>query len=184
MFSHLCGGARAPRPTEHVCHHRNHSYCKCPVGRTPSGAQVPPRSAVRAQRETTAGVAAAGRLRKPLRQYPANPHPMFQLRLKRQTIANVQRTRIKLGKSAPSRFRRPPHFGQISPHRGNFWPQSAFSFGPCTARFLFGATEKKMGGAFPSAATRRNPIPARQGGPPNFQFLIRKGGAVCSEAFT
>ena len=25
-----------------------------------------------------------------------------------------------------------------------------FSFGPCTARFLFGKTEKKMGGALPS----------------------------------
>ena len=28
--------------------------------------------------------------------------------------------------------------------------QAAFSFGPCTARFLFGKTEKKMGGALPS----------------------------------
>ena len=36
------------------------------------------------------------------------------------------------------------------PHREAF-----FSFGPCTARFLFGKSEKKMGGAFP-APKRRN----------------------------
>ena len=29
-------------------------------------------------------------------------------------------------------------------------PKAFFSFGPCTARFLFGKTEKKMGGALPS----------------------------------
>ena len=28
--------------------------------------------------------------------------------------------------------------------------KAVFSFGPCTARFLFGKTEKKMGGALPS----------------------------------
>ena len=36
-------------------------------------------------------------------------------------------------------------------HEGAGARQKAFfSFGPCTARFLFGKTEKKMGGALPS----------------------------------
>ena len=49
----------------------------------------------------------------------------------------------------------------------------AFSFGPCTARFLFGAVEKEMGGASPGAAKRRTP-PSPEGGHPNLLLNKRK----------
>ena len=45
--------------------------------------------------------------------------------------------------------------------------QAAFSFGPCTARFLFGKTEKKMGGAsrWTSPLREQNPPWPPDGGP-------------------
>ena len=49
-------------------------------------------------------------------------------------------------KSALAPIRRPPSRGGPL-HRS---APNAFLFGPCTARFLFGKTEKKMGGACPA----------------------------------
>ena len=43
--------------------------------------------------------------------------------------------------------------------------QAAFSFGPCTARFLFGKTEKKMGGALGQAGNPAG-FPVQWGGLP------------------
>ena len=53
-------------------------------------------------------------------------------------------------------------------------PKAVFSFGPCTARFLFHKMEKKMGGALPSyqhscfpgqtAATHTSPPDGEKGG--------------------
>ena len=46
-----------------------------------------------------------------------------------------------------------PNQAGTTPAHGETWPhgqvlaQAFFSFGPCTARFLFGKTKKKMGGA-------------------------------------
>ena len=55
---------------------------------------------------------------------------------------------------------KPPCFGQIFPQRGKILAASAFSFGPCTARFLFGAVEKEMGGASPRTGSGAPLTPA------------------------
>ena len=43
------------------------------------------------------------------------------------------------------RLRRSPHLGEFDP-RGQIPPQRLFSFGPCTARFLFSAQPKRENG--------------------------------------
>ena len=54
----------------------------------------------------------------------------------------------------PSQTRRhhltPTPVQQLCTRGAKLRPKAFFSFGPCTARFLFGKTEKKMGGALPS----------------------------------
>ena len=64
--------------------------------------------------------------------------PTASRRARREAIANTQAP----SHADPRTARR---------HEGAGARQKAFfSFGPCTARFLFGKTEKKMGGALPS----------------------------------
>ena len=56
-----------------------------------------------------------------------------------------------------------PNQAGTTPAHGETWPhgqvlaQAFFSFGPCTARFLFGKTKKKMGGALPGHHHGNNP---------------------------
>ena len=66
------------------------------------------------------------------------------------------------------RLRRSPHLGEFDP-RGQIPPQRLFSFGPCTARFLFSAQPKREnGGALhqPSSWLKSPPpVRARKGRP-------------------
>ena len=61
------------------------------------------------------------------------------------------------------RLRRPPHLGEFDPC-GQIPPQRLFSFGPCTARFLFSAQPKREnGGCIAPAIIMAEILPARQG---------------------
>ena len=79
----------------------------------------------------------------PITSAPAPRESAFKFRTasrraRREAIANTQAP----SHADPRTARR---------HEGAGARQKAFfSFGPCTARFLFGKTEKKMGGALPS----------------------------------
>ena len=71
-------------------------------------------------------------------------------------------------KSAQAPIRRPPYSAEARTCQ-SATTKAAFSFGPCTARFLFLKTEKKMGGASPldkppagAEAPERGPSPSKR----------------------
>ena len=72
----------------------------------------------------------------------------------------VKRTRQKIGNSNGHRFRPAPAFWAKFARTGKFSPQRLFSFGPCTARFLFSAQPKRENGgciAQPSSWLKSTP---------------------------
>ena len=72
----------------------------------------------------------------------------------------------------PHRFARPPHTRRGGPFRPPLRP-GVFSFGPCTARFLFGKTKRKWGVQFPGNL----PVPIRPAAPTKKGRPLRDGPA-------
>ena len=116
----------------------------------------------------------SGAVAETLASISTNPHPTFQLAT--ETSDNCQRSAHpdKTRQICAIPIRAAPVFRPNFPVRGNFCPQSAFSFGPCTARFLFGKTEKKMGGVFPTPQHGADPSPARGADPSQHPIFWRE----------
>ena len=83
-----------------------------------------------------------------LRQYDNHPDEVGTIRHGTVVTKIAEGPGVPEGKpkSALAPIRRPPCARRATAPK---CAQAAFSFGPCTARFLFRKTEKKMGGASP-----------------------------------